>query len=160
MNEKYISRFWSKVDKENSTMFYNGTRCWEWAAHVSKNGYGVFRLGFRLVLAHRFAWGIANREIPDGLFILHHCDNRASVRKDHLFLGTKKDNSDDMVKKGRRANFSGESNGRSKLTVTQVNEIRQRYESGGVTQTSLAREFDVHHTQIGCIVNFKHWKDE
>jgi hypothetical protein len=52
-------------------------------------------------VAHREAYRLTYGEIPAGLLICHHCDNRACVRPDHLFLGTYKDNAQDMVRKGR-----------------------------------------------------------
>lgn len=53
-------------------------------------------------LAHRLSWQIANGSIPDGLQVLHHCDNGACIRPDHLFVGTQADNMRDMDAKGRR----------------------------------------------------------
>ena len=47
------------------------------------------------------AWELARGPIPDGLFVLHHCDNRAWVNPDHLFLGTQGDNIRDCLAKGR-----------------------------------------------------------
>lgn len=78
-----------------------GPGCWEWPG-AQGNGYGMILMpDGRLRGAHRVAWELANGPIPDGLFVLHHCDNRACVRPDHLFLGTQGDNVRDMYAKGR-----------------------------------------------------------
>lgn len=53
------------------------------------------------VLIHRWVWEQVHGEIPDGVKILHKCDNPTCYRYDHLFSGTQKDNIDDMVNKGR-----------------------------------------------------------
>ncbi len=53
------------------------------------------------ILTHRLAWALANGPIPDGLFVLHRCDNPASRNPDHLYLGTQPDNMADMMRKGR-----------------------------------------------------------
>lgn len=88
-------RFWAKVDK--------GADCWEWSAHRMPNGYGIINIDSSPRLAHRTAWELAYGAIPDELWVLHRCDNPACVRPDHLFLGTAKDNMQDMHQKGRNA---------------------------------------------------------
>lgn len=75
--------------------------CLEWQAARIRSGYGVVWADKRLTYAHRFAWQQTFGAIPDGLRVLHHCDNPPCVRPDHLFLGTAADNSRDMVRKGR-----------------------------------------------------------
>lgn len=76
------------------------TPCWMWTASCG-HGYGRLNTGERVHRAHRVAWGIAHGSIPDGLCVLHKCDNPPCVNVDHLFLGTLKDNVRDMVSKGR-----------------------------------------------------------
>jgi hypothetical protein len=86
-------RFWEKVDKSGD--------CWEWTATIDKSGYGIVGMRPKNLKASRVAWMLTNGAIPDGLWVLHHCDNRRCVRPDHLFLGTNTDNQRDSVAKGR-----------------------------------------------------------
>lgn len=82
--------------------------CWLWTGRYARNGYGTYgggRSGER-ISAHRLAWQEANGPVPDGLQVLHRCDVRGCVNVDHLFLGTAKDNTRDMMAKGR-AHFVG-----------------------------------------------------
>ena len=81
-------------------------KCWEWQAGHDTHGYGVIHHGRgrdkKLLKAHRVAWQFANdQEIPDGMQVNHHCDNRPCVNPDHLCLGTHADNMRDMAERGR-----------------------------------------------------------
>lgn len=84
--------------------------CWLWTAAVTGNGYGHFavgpRIGRRFIRAHRFAWKLFRGEIPNGLHVLHRCDNRLCCNPSHLFLGTNVDNVADKVAKNRQARVS------------------------------------------------------
>lgn len=86
-------RFWEKVKKTSE--------CWLWTAAVDRKGYGRIGLGPDLLGAHRYSWELAYGPIPDGMAVLHHCDNPLCVRPEHLWLGTIADNNRDMIKKGR-----------------------------------------------------------
>jgi hypothetical protein len=90
-----IARFMAQVHEEPNS------GCHLWAGCVGSHGYGEISVGGKAVLAHRFAWRLAGREIPGGLFLLHSCDVRACVNVDHLRVGTNAENVADMVRRDR-----------------------------------------------------------
>ena len=93
--------FWKQL-----TVTANG--CREWPRHRNKYGYGVVkRAAFRDWPAHRVAWVLANGSIPDGMRILHRCDNPPCCEPAHLFVGTTGDNNRDAVGKGRQRHGEG-----------------------------------------------------
>lgn len=97
MNERVISRFWAKVAVGTDW------QCWLWQGPISSNGYGRCAMGKRRawMAAHRVSWTIHYGDIPQGLFVCHHCDVPLCVNPAHLFLGTQTDNMRDAACKGR-----------------------------------------------------------
>ena len=89
-------RFWSKVR--------TGTGCWEWTGARARFGHGLVHVGpgGKLAQTHRVAWELMVGPVPEGMGVLHRCDNPPCVRPDHLFLGTQQDNVRDMWAKGRQ----------------------------------------------------------
>jgi hypothetical protein len=78
------------------------TGCYEWMGGKASNGRGIYTSGGRSVLAYRYAWTMIIGDIPDGMCVCHRCDNPSCVNViEHCFLGTKKSNSEDAVKKDR-----------------------------------------------------------
>ena len=150
IDEGLKERFWEKVSKSAG--------CWEWTANKI-NGYG--RIGLtssrKAIFAHRLRYEIHYGPVPDGMFVLHKCDNPGCVRPDHLFLGTKADNNRDRAQKGRSRPVKGESHGRSKITSQDVRRMRQLYKSGR-TPASLGREFGISAAQASGIVRGKFWR--
>lgn len=110
--------------------------------------------------AHRVAWESANGPIPACLMVCHRCDNPACCNPSHLFLGTNRDNVDDMVAKGRAPGGSarGESHGLSKLTAEWVREIRRIWQGGRTKQRDLADLYGVDQQVIWSVVNRRTWK--
>lgn len=78
--------------------------CILWTGAVSGSGYGNVWHNGRNIGAHRLAWEQVHGPVPDGLFVCHTCDTPLCINTDHLFLGTPKDNSQDMSRKGRWVN--------------------------------------------------------
>lgn len=146
-----VERFWSHVDIRGPD------ECWPWHPMPYEASYGCLYLDDGTTEgAHRFAWYLANGPIPDGLWVLHHCDFKPCCNERHLFLGTNLDNIADKVTKGRqRGAWPGERHHNAKLTVLQVGEIRTRL--SGENIVSLAKEFGVSVSAIGLIKRGKNW---
>lgn len=141
------ARFWVKVAKSDG--------CWTWTAGRHEYGYGVFGdRNHKVIYAHRYSYELAFGSIPDGLFVLHKCDNPPCVRPDHLFLGTHDDNMEDSAKKGRK---KGERACYVKLTEPQVQLIRQRFDSGLESCGQIANDFPVGKSQVWLIGRRKLW---
>lgn len=136
------SRFWSQLTKTEEDA------CWLWQGRPDRTGYGQMRVGGKKRQAHRLSWIIQYGPIPPGLWVLHQCDVPLCVNPNHLFLGTRQDNVDDMMKKGRGPNFRGSKNPRAKLDEKKVEALRHRYAAGGVTQAQLSRVYGVNQTKI------------
>lgn len=89
--------------------------CWLWAGSVDGCGYGMVAFhnsGKRYSCrVHRVMWSEVNGGIPDQMRVLHKCDNPPCCNPDHLFLGSQKDNVDDMWKKNRANPQYGDRNG-------------------------------------------------
>lgn len=163
MTEKQKTRFLSK--------FKQGTpdECWEWESLKINSGYGKFSVNEKYFLTHRLSYELFKGEIPEGLCVLHTCDNRLCVNPNHLWLGTKRDNKLDCQKKGRcpahhkftkRSSWwlnhpnQGEKHPESKLREKEVREIR----SSNLKQKELAKIYKVTKTTISQIKLRKTWK--
>jgi hypothetical protein len=104
------------------------TGCYLYTGGIATNGYGVFSADGRSVLAHRHAWRQVNGWIEDDEIILHTCDVRNCVNTEHMRLGTKWDNTQDMISKGRQ-NWSTTT--RSRVTPNELQAmVRMRIELG------------------------------
>ena len=159
IDEKIKARFWSMVNVTGVN------ECWEWkkiGSFLANRGYGIVYFNpFRSQKAHRVSWFISNGEIPQGLHVLHRCDNRKCVNPTHLFLGTNIDNVKDRNQKGRTSHKSrnvGEKHGLSKLADIQVVEIRKRWKNGE-KQSKMEKEFRLKRGSLFPVVhslNYKH----
>lgn len=120
--------------------------CWTFqGCHVGPNGYGqIVSSGSVRVYAHRAAWELANgRTVPDGLKVLHSCDNPRCVNPAHLSVGTQQDNIRDSVRKGRWTV--------RKVTDDQVAELRM-LATAGVSRGFLAAKFGLSKSTVRHII--------
>ena len=134
--------------------------CFIWVGSIKNNGYGMFKtLSKKWVNAHRYSYMLFNGKINDGLCVLHKCDNRKCVRPDHLFLGTKKDNTADMILKNRNGKKGavGEKNCKAKLNINDILQIRKLY-AKGMNCTNISSIYKVSISTIDRIVKKIYWK--
>lgn len=140
--------------------------CWLWLGVPSGNhGYGRIKRGSNTVMAHRASWEKSNGSIPEGLLVLHKCDNPSCVNPDHLFLGTQQDNENDKVSKGRQSRGLAHSlakvnparrerNGNSRLKYSDVLEIRALK----LPQRQIASAYGVTQALVSKIKRGEIWK--
>lgn len=139
--------------------------CWEWMRSKKPAGYGTIWDNRKLTTVHRVAYRLWVGPIPDGLCVLHRCENPCWCNPYHLFLGTYKDNRIDCVSKGRHGGIThpeaflrGTQNPRSKLDDHKVLEIKRLLTDPEFTQRGVAKIFSVSNQTICDIANGKHWR--
>lgn len=181
--------FWDRVRKAD------GDGCWEWIGPRDPRGYGLLKAGshldgtYRRERAHRVAYEQIVGPIPDGLDVLHRCDNEPCVRADpdpsisHLFVGTQSDNVLDRNAKGRsrprRAHSrlpdsglhidarpkrktnhpKGEAHHNAKITRETANAIRAAYATGEFTMKTLSAHYGISRPTVAQIVHGRTWND-
>jgi len=97
----------------------------------------------RTLQAHRAAYQFFKGSIPEGMCVMHACDNRLCVNPAHLSLGTLADNIADMDMKNRRGT-------KSRLTRAQAIEVKSLVESG-ISQQKIANMFGVDQTTVSRV---------
>jgi hypothetical protein len=139
-------RFWIKVKRSDG--------CWLWMGNKSKTGYGNFHAFGKEMRAHRYSYILHNGPIPEGICVLHRCDNPPCVNPVHLFLGTNEDNVRDKLQKGRQRWAEGMG---PKLTIGQVREIRSAL-AAGAQCSALGVKYGVDSRTIHAIKAGRSWK--
>jgi hypothetical protein len=143
--------FWGHVQRGSDA------ECWPWLGYKNANGYGWLHFAGRTQYAHRVAYQLATgQELAPEQILRHYvCDNPACVNPAHLAPGSQQDNRADCVAHGRQAR--GARNGRAKLTLAAVRNIRAWYARGLATQRELARLFGVSPRAVRYVLSGQHW---
>lgn len=144
--ERDLTWFMQYVEKSDG--------CWEWSGIRDGAGYGFFQIArqtdkvrrvVKMWKAHRYSWHLHFGEIPNGLWVLHRCDNPPCVRPDHLFLGTNRDNTLDSLAKDRSYLKNGERSPFSTISNSTALLIKQMLRDGFSTlETSKAAKVKIH----------------
>lgn len=147
-------QFWDNVTKPKHG-------CWEWQGAFHYSGYGLFSFsperGRQVnIRAHRISYFLTQYKLPMAKVVCHECDNRKCVKPSHLFIGTRNDNAQDMVRKKRQA--VGISVFTTKLTPEEVHQIRILHHVEGVNCCELARRYCVVPSTIWNAVNNILWR--
>ena len=131
--------------------------CWPFTGGTSGAGYGFIMINRVMKAVHRVAYEESYGPIPDGLFVLHSCDNPPCANPRHLRVGTLQDNMDDKVIRNRQYRPKGELTKTAKLTSDEVREIHALFNSGVFSRKELAKKFDVSRSAIEMILLGKRW---
>ena len=145
-------RLWSRIDRSGPG------GCWVWQGSRHPYGYGSIRSGKTSLYTHRVAYECRRGKIPEGMCVLHRGDNPACCNPGHLFLGTRKDNADDMIRKGRDSlSRPGDLNPKSILREAQVAVIKKRLRRGE-SPTCIVKDYVVCRQAIYDIKRGRNWK--
>ncbi len=128
--------------------------CWIWTGTTTVRGYGQIISNNRKYYAHRASYEVFIGPIPDGMYVCHACDNVYCVNPAHLFLGTQKQNLEDMARKKRST--WGEKNPMAKLTSSDAKKIKELAQSG-LTTKQLSKQFNVSTSNISAILRKERW---
>ena len=158
-DQKLSARFWNKVSTSQPS------DCWEWTAYRNPRGYGKIGISGVVHFAHRVAWELTNGTIPDGMRVLHSCDNPPCCNPGHLHLGTQADNVQEMWDRSRHGpkrirpghKCRGEAHHSARLTEADVRTIRALADDG-IPNAEIARRYGVSTASIWAIVQRKKWK--
>jgi hypothetical protein len=150
-----VNRFWSYVYKDGPIICPDLGPCWIWIGDRYLSGYGRIGYNNRPGYAHRLSWIIHNETCKD-LDVLHKCDNPPCVNPEHLFLGTQKDNAQDMVIKKR--SLIGERNPRAVVSEKIVVELKRMWQTGRYSLKELMELSGLSGSGLRGILSGKRWK--
>jgi len=143
-----LHRFVEKIGAVDAEM-----GCWLWQGAIGSDGYGRVRRRGVTYSAHRFAYALFKGPIPDELCVMHRCDTPACVNPTHLVLGTKADNSRDMLRKGRDGAPV------PKLSLEQALEVRAML-TRGATKAAVCERFGICRSTVQDIEAGASWSED
>jgi hypothetical protein len=120
--------------------------CWEWRSAQGTQRYGQFRAEEGLKKAHVYSYEMARGPVPQGVYVLHSCDNPPCVNPAHLRLGTHIDNMQDVIDRERHQH-------QRKLSATQIEAIKAL--KGVMTQQDIATQFGINNSMVSRILSGK-----
>lgn len=157
----FIDHCFDAVTEKLANHVITGSGCWEYQGPRKQDGYGRIRICLpgdkRDFQAHRVSYAYYSGVDPGFFHVCHKCDNPACINPGHLFLGTARDNTQDMHQKGRAAPMTGEHNPGCKLSEEMVLSIVAEIKKGK-SNKAIASTLPVTHSQVSLIRLGKSWK--
>jgi hypothetical protein len=152
-SESLAERFMSHVAK--------GPSCWDWQASKMNSGYGQFGILGKMRQAHRVSYELHVGPIPDGMSILHSCDNKICVNPAHLRAGTRAENLKEAYERKRRAvpDLRGEKHPGAQITASDAMRMRD-LRTTGMTVAAIAKRYGVKRSLVSDVVNKRTWRHE
>ncbi len=152
---------------------WKDTPCVFFSGCIDDHGYGNAHstaLG-QYTSAHRAVWMDTYGVLPRDVFVLHKCSAlyakgdfmyRKCINLKHLYTGTAKQNTQDMLNQGRDGHgnnpWRGELSSNAVLTDEAVRDIRRRYSEGNISQQALGDEYGVSRNQVNRVVRRLDWR--
>ena len=149
---KTPDEFWAMVRRGNAD------QCWPWLGSAKAGGrrgarYGSYWDGRWQYFAHRYAYTVSVGPIPVGMDLMHACDNTLCCNPAHLNPGTRSENMQDMIAKGRGRWARGEAHGLAKLTPERAQAVFDDHRP----YKAIAEAFGVSFTCVGDIKRGRTW---
>lgn len=149
LSPQYLANLRERMDKHTG-LPTEPKGCREWRAGSGGDGYGSIGVSGKVMRAHRVAWALHhNTPIPQGLQIIHICNNPRCVNPEHLGLGTPSENMQHRSLSGRH--------GRAKLTYDDV-VLARKLAAKGISVRELAERYKVTHMTMYRVVTGRSWK--
>ena len=157
VSEKFV-RYMKTILEKNTKINEKG--CWIWQKNKSASGYGktqYYENKIKYYLrSHRAAWMVYNGDIPSNLIVCHKCDVSLCCNPDHLFLGTFKENTQDMIRKKRDIRIKGEQNYNSILNEEIVLKMREMKKQGLKVKV-IAEHFNIKYFTCLDAISGRNW---
>lgn len=134
----------------------NEVGCWDWSGCCANPGYGQFGYSMKRERAHRASWIIHYGDIPNGMYVMHKCDNKRCSNPEHLMLGTALENNRDMIAKGRHPTLgkTGAENPSYKFSDDLIKEVLSLVKSG-MRRRDIAKSYNISRAHLSLLENNK-----
>lgn len=156
INHQRSPKYKNALDAYKANLIMNGPdECWGWSGKGDGKGYGVLSYKPMPWKIHRYSYTLYNGEIPDGMYVLHKCDQPICSNPNHLFAGTNLDNIKDMLHKKRNA--KGEMLPQATITKEVAWKIKEMI-LAGERMIDISRKMNVGYSLVNAIKRKSTWK--
>ena len=142
--------------------------CWVWAQCTQDNGgYGRVRHDGKTHLAHRLAWHLSGRKLPEGrqTVLAHDCGEPRCINPAHMRLVGKGDHIRELTAAGVMSQgvkhslaVTKHARARAKLDMEKAQQIRELFASG-IPHAKIAAEFGVGQSTVQKVCSYRTWRD-